>query len=87
MDSDRVLVMDSGRVAEYDIPHLLLQKPQGHFTKMVEETGPSMTNNLREIARITHENRLKENDTDRRIDYYNYEFHISRTFTLNIQHN
>ncbi|GJQ86168.1 hypothetical protein Trydic_g13445 [Trypoxylus dichotomus] len=50
MDSDKVLVMDAGRVAEFDHPHLLLQDPNGHFTKLVMETGPSMSANLKDIA-------------------------------------
>ncbi|XP_017778100.1 PREDICTED: multidrug resistance-associated protein 4 [Nicrophorus vespilloides] len=50
MDSDKVLVMDAGRMIEFEHPHLLLQKPEGHFTKMVEQTGPTMTKTLREVA-------------------------------------
>ncbi|EFA04472.2 putative multidrug resistance-associated protein lethal(2)03659-like Protein [Tribolium castaneum] len=50
MDSDRVLVMDSGKVAEFDHPHLLLQDEDGHFAKMVAETGPAMTQQLKQIA-------------------------------------
>lgn len=56
MDSDKVLVMDSGRVAEFDHPHILLQNPEGEFTKLVMETGPSMTATLHEIAKKSYEN-------------------------------
>ncbi|XP_069116796.1 ATP-binding cassette sub-family C member 10-like [Argopecten irradians] len=35
MDSDRVLVMDQGQVAELDSPENLLKNPQSHFYKLV----------------------------------------------------
>lgn len=38
MDSDRVLVLDDGYVAEYDSPQALLQKPDGLFRAMVEKS-------------------------------------------------
>ncbi|CAG9858693.1 unnamed protein product [Phyllotreta striolata] len=50
MDSDRVLVMSFGSIVEFDHPHKLLQIPDGHFHKMVLETGPTMTEELKEIA-------------------------------------
>ncbi|KAL3283448.1 hypothetical protein HHI36_006593 [Cryptolaemus montrouzieri] len=50
MDSDKVLVMDSGCKVEFDHPHILLQNPEGYFTKMLLETGPTMTQNLKTIA-------------------------------------
>jgi len=38
MDSDRVLVMDDGEIAEFDAPGKLLQKDGGHFRAMVEKS-------------------------------------------------
>uniref|UniRef100_A0A8C3KNM6 Multidrug resistance-associated protein 1-like n=1 Tax=Calidris pygmaea TaxID=425635 RepID=A0A8C3KNM6_9CHAR len=38
MDSDRVLVLDAGRILEYDTPHNLLQG-KGAFSEMVAEAG------------------------------------------------
>ncbi|NWH63151.1 MRP1 protein, partial [Geococcyx californianus] len=38
MDSDRVLVLDAGRILEYDTPHNLL-KQKGAFSEMVAEAG------------------------------------------------
>jgi ATP-binding cassette subfamily C (CFTR/MRP) protein 1 len=35
MDSDKVLVMDAGRVAEYDTPANLLAKPTSMFAALV----------------------------------------------------
>lgn len=50
MDSDKVLVMDAGRMVEFDHPHTLLQMPDSYFHKMLVETGPTMTQNLKEVA-------------------------------------
>ncbi|KAL7753938.1 hypothetical protein RI367_000870 [Sorochytrium milnesiophthora] len=36
MDSDRILVLDQGRVAEFDTPQVLLQNPESAFAKLVE---------------------------------------------------
>ncbi|XP_044266867.1 ATP-binding cassette subfamily C member 4-like isoform X2 [Tribolium madens] len=49
MDSDKVLVMDDGKAAEFDHPHALLQK-KGVFFDLVMETGKAMGANLSEIA-------------------------------------
>ncbi|CAH1159389.1 unnamed protein product [Phaedon cochleariae] len=54
MDSDKVLVMDSGKAVEFESPHRLLQLPGGYFTKMVEKTGPVMEAQLRQIAKIAY---------------------------------
>ncbi|KAI8868673.1 hypothetical protein GQ42DRAFT_170542 [Ramicandelaber brevisporus] len=48
-DSDRVLVVDKGRVAEFDSPHKLLQK-DGMFASMVQETGSVNAAAIRELA-------------------------------------
>jgi len=39
MDSDMVLVMDQGKVAEYDTPANLLAKPDSVFASLVNEAG------------------------------------------------
>ncbi|XP_049775390.1 ATP-binding cassette sub-family C member 4-like [Schistocerca cancellata] len=50
MDSDRILVMDAGQVAEYGTPHELLMWPEGFLTAMVKQTGPAMEKQLRAMA-------------------------------------
>lgn len=50
MDSDKVLVMDAGHVAEFDHPFKLLQNVQGTFYKMVEQTGPTTMAELIDVA-------------------------------------
>lgn len=62
MDSDKVLVMDAGEAVEYAPPHELLQKSEGYFTKMVEQTGKSMEDYLRSIAKETYEKRNFEDN-------------------------
>ncbi|KAF9391917.1 hypothetical protein CPB97_005044 [Podila verticillata] len=39
MDSDKILVLDQGRVAEYDSPQALLQKQDGLFHSLAVESG------------------------------------------------
>lgn len=51
MDSDKVLVMDSGEAIEFDHPHRLLQKPNGVFAGLVKETGKSSEEFLANIAK------------------------------------
>jgi ATP-binding cassette, subfamily C (CFTR/MRP), member 1 len=50
MDSDKVLVMDAGYAAEYDVPHKLLQDEHGIFTSLVNNTGANAARKLRNIA-------------------------------------
>lgn len=51
MDSDKVLVMDSGEAVEFGHPHELLKNSDGHFAKMVKETGTEMETMLRKVAK------------------------------------
>ena len=51
MDSDRVLVMDDGRVVEFDHPYTLLQRNDTYFSKMVHQTGKMMKEQLVKVAK------------------------------------
>lgn len=55
MDSDKVLVMDSGTMVEFDHPHVLLQNPNSIFYKMVAESGKTLADQLRRIARESYQ--------------------------------
>uniref|UniRef100_H2YL84 Uncharacterized protein n=1 Tax=Ciona savignyi TaxID=51511 RepID=H2YL84_CIOSA len=50
IDSDRVMVLDQGRVAEFDQPHILLDQENGLFSDMVAASGQAEAKALREIA-------------------------------------
>lgn len=49
MDSDRILVMDAGRIKEFDVPHILLKNSKGALRQMVEATG-SEADSLKKMA-------------------------------------
>ncbi|KAJ3222977.1 Multidrug resistance-associated protein 1 [Chytriomyces hyalinus] len=48
---DRVLVLDNGKVAEFDAPHVLLNKDGSIFREMVQATGAANAAVIAEIAR------------------------------------
>ncbi|TPX67141.1 hypothetical protein CcCBS67573_g07611 [Chytriomyces confervae] len=48
---DRVLVLDNGKVAEFDAPHVLLNKEGSIFGEMVQATGSANAAVIAEIAR------------------------------------
>lgn len=50
MDSDRVLVMDAGKVVEYAHPYALLKLPDGYLRKLVDQTGNATAVHLMQIA-------------------------------------
>jgi ABC-type multidrug transport system ATPase subunit len=50
MDSDRVIVLENGRVRENGEPDILLQRNDGVFTSFVEQTGKSSSRYLRSLA-------------------------------------
>ncbi|CAH0405949.1 unnamed protein product [Chilo suppressalis] len=62
MDSDRVLVMSAGQVAEFDHPYILLSDPNSQLTSMVKETGEKSAAQLFEVAREAYFlSNMKEN--------------------------
>ncbi|XP_068157078.1 ATP-binding cassette sub-family C member 4 [Drosophila tropicalis] len=63
MDSDRIIVMDAGYAVEFDVPHLLLKKPQGHLRQMVEATGAE-AEALKTIANTTFTRMQQERDNN-----------------------
>ncbi|KAL5233619.1 hypothetical protein ACI65C_001029 [Semiaphis heraclei] len=50
MDYDKVLVMDFGKIIEFDHPYKLLKKTDGFFYKMVEQTGKDTAYILHGVA-------------------------------------
>lgn len=54
MDCDKILVMDSGTMVEFDHPHVLLANKKGCFYSMVEKTGKDMAELLHQVAAQVH---------------------------------
>ncbi len=54
MDCDRVLVLDSGRIVQYDSPHSLSQQNNGIFSQMLEMSGHSKEKQSNDILLETY---------------------------------
>jgi ABC-type multidrug transport system fused ATPase/permease subunit len=52
IDSDRILVMNAGVVAEYDTPHTLLEDPNSIFYELCLNTGAAQFEVLKAKARV-----------------------------------
>ena len=50
MDAGRIMVLSSGRIQEFDVPHHLLSDPHSLLYCMVDQTGESQAKRLRTIA-------------------------------------
>ncbi|XP_023231347.1 multidrug resistance-associated protein 4-like isoform X3 [Centruroides sculpturatus] len=50
IDSDRVLVLDNGKLQEFDMPYKLLKNVNGTFYNLVKKTGVTSMNELYKIA-------------------------------------
>lgn len=59
IDSDRVIVMDTGRSIEFDEPHNLLQNNDGVFHDMVKALGPQEYERLAALASEKHNSKRK----------------------------
>lgn len=57
IDSDKVLVMDSGRLIEFGTPYTLLSDPSSVFSGMVKEMGRTTFDALLNVAKQAEESR------------------------------
>eukprot|EP00731_Ephydatia_muelleri_P021706 Em0014g297a len=64
MDSDRILVLNRGRIKEFNIPYLLLSDRTSLFRKMVKHTGSIAAQKLQRMA---YEAYLRKCPSSRRI--------------------
>ncbi|XP_031639018.1 multidrug resistance-associated protein 4-like [Contarinia nasturtii] len=55
MDSDKVLVVDAGECVEFDHPFELIQKPDGYFKRLLDQTGGSTATALMLIAKESYD--------------------------------
>jgi ABC-type multidrug transport system fused ATPase/permease subunit len=50
IDNDRILLVDAGRVAEFDTPQVLLNDRGSQFSALVRNTGEESEAQLRRLA-------------------------------------
>lgn len=76
MSTDRILVLDSGKMAEFGHPYLLLQNKQSYLNKMIDDAGPSvLKTQLMEIAKkayMSHRPAAIREDSTESIEARNY---------------
>ncbi|XP_014028862.1 ATP-binding cassette sub-family C member 4 [Salmo salar] len=61
IDCDRILVLDAGRIQEYDEPYVLLQNQEGVFYQTVQQTGKAEAASLLHAAKQVHMNKSHPN--------------------------
>ncbi|CAG5933712.1 unnamed protein product [Menidia menidia] len=59
IDSDRILVLDAGKIHAYDEPHALLQDQSSIFYKMVQQTGKQEAAALLKAAKQAYNSRSR----------------------------
>lgn len=64
IDCDRVLLLDAGKVVEFDTPDTLLQREDSAFSKMVQSTGAANAEYLRSLVVRESEKHEKERQQD-----------------------
>lgn len=60
MDSDKILLIDSGRMMEFDHPYILLENRDSYFSKLVEEAGQGMMTQLKNISKLSYFNNIQK---------------------------
>ncbi|CAF3686894.1 unnamed protein product [Rotaria socialis] len=66
IDSDRVMVLQNGKLLEFDRPYHLIRNPYSHFTSLVEQTGSGEAEHLRKMAEnsFSDDIEIETNDSD-----------------------
>ncbi|XP_061735042.1 ATP-binding cassette sub-family C member 4-like isoform X3 [Nerophis ophidion] len=63
IDCDKILVLDAGKVQEYDEPYVLLQNEDGLFYQMVQQTGRVEAASLLDTAKQVHVNKRRPGES------------------------
>ncbi|CAL4094228.1 unnamed protein product, partial [Meganyctiphanes norvegica] len=64
MDSDKVMVLDMGKMMEFDEPHILLMEDDTMFSKLVEQTGSESSKQLHKLAKEAYLSRREDTATE-----------------------
>ncbi|KAG7502088.1 Multidrug resistance-associated 4 [Solea senegalensis] len=62
IDCDRILVLDAGRIQEYDKPYVLLKNQEGFFHQIVQQTGRAEAASLLHSAKQVYMNEKRGTD-------------------------
>jgi ABC-type multidrug transport system ATPase subunit len=63
IDCDRLLILSSGQIQEFDTPEHLLSNDEGAFSKMVQSTGPSNAEYLKSLVLGDGEERMRREES------------------------
>ncbi|XP_067113164.1 ATP-binding cassette sub-family C member 4-like [Osmerus mordax] len=64
IDCDRILVLDAGRIQEYEEPYVLLQNQDGAFYQMVQQTGRAEAASLLHAAKQVYMSKGRPNEAN-----------------------
>lgn len=59
MDNDRIMVMDGGKIVEFDHPYLLIKNENGYLRNLIDQTGTSVSSMLFEVAKQNYYSKKK----------------------------
>lgn len=60
IECDRVMVMDAGKILEFDTPYNLLNNKNGSFRDLVDQTGEASAKKLYEVAELSDRERKEK---------------------------
>jgi len=52
MDANRILVLDAGKIKEFDSPSNLLRNKNSYLSRLVQKTGPDNARRLEELGKL-----------------------------------